>query len=280
MRRIMESMTAFRREPTLQECLTQAEEHLQKLKEEQDRDPGGGDRRATAAAERAARERLERIAQAQEELASLNERRKKNRIKPTTKEARASTTDPESQRMKMADGGYRPAFNVQFATDGGSRLIVGVEVVQAGGDQGQMAPMHEKVCHDYETTPEAYLVDGGFSVNDDIVSVERRGTTVYGVIKNAQKQLDQGKDPYAAKRRDAPEMAAFRERMGTVQGQQKYSQRAGIAEFPNAECRNRGLTQFVVRGLVKAKAQTMWHVLAHNFNRLGHLGYLEAAMAS
>lgn len=271
---------SFRREQTLDECLAQAEKHLQEIKEQHDNDPSGDDRRAKAAAERAAREKVERITQAKEELAALNERRKKNRVKPTTKEARASTTDPEAQRMKMADGGFRPAFNVQFATDGETRMVVGVDVVQAGGDQGQMAPMHEKVCDDYDRTPEDYLVDGGFSVNDDIVTVEKRDTTVYGVIKNAQKQLDEGKDPYAAKRRDSPEMAAFRARMGTPEGQQKYSQRAGIAEFPNAECRNRGLTQFRVRGLVKAKAQTMWHVLAHNFNRLCHLGYLEAVMAN
>lgn len=271
---------SFRREQTLDECLAQAEKHLQELKQQQDNDPSGDDRRAKAAAERAAREKVERIARAKEELAALNERRKKNRIKPTTKESRASTTDPQAQRMKMADGGFRPAFNVQFATDGDSRLVVAVDVVQAGGDQGQMAPMHEQVCDDYDTTPEDYLVDGGFSVNDDIVTVEQRKTKVYGVIKNSQKQLDEGKDPYAAKRRDPPEMAAFRARMGTPEGQQKYSQRAGIAEFPNAECRNRGLTQFRIRGLVKAKAQTMWHVLAHNFNRLCNLGYLEAVMAS
>jgi len=137
---------SFRREQTLDECLAQAENHLQKLKEQEDDDPSGDDRRAKAAAKRAAREKVERIARAKEELAALNERRKKNRVKPTTKEPRASTTDPQAQRMKMPDGGFRPAFNVQFATDGESRMVVGVDVVQAGGDQGQMAPMHEKVC--------------------------------------------------------------------------------------------------------------------------------------
>ena len=179
----------------------------------------------------------------------------------------------------MPDGGFRPAFNVQFVSAGDSRLVIGVDVVQAGGDQGQMAPMHQSVCDDYDTTPGDYLIDGGFTVKDDIVAVEQKGTQVYGVLANVQKQLDQGKDPYEAKRGDPPEMAAFRARMGTEEAQQKYAQRAGIAEFPNAECRNRGLTQFRVRGLIKAKAQTMWHVLAHNFNRLCHLEYLEAVMA-
>jgi len=272
--------SSFRRGATLDACLAQAEKHLQELKAQDDEDSDGGNRRAKAAKERAARERLERIAQAKEELASLNERRQKNRIKKTTKEARASTTDPQAQRMKMPDGGFRPAFNVQFVTDGDSRLIIGADVVQAGGDQGQMAPMYQRVCDQYATTPKDYLIDGGFTVKDDVVDVEKNGTHVYGALANVQKQLDQGKDPYQAKRGDEPEMAAFRERMGTEEAQKKYAQRAGIAEFPNAECRNRGLTQFRVRGLIKAKAQTMWHVLAHNFNRLCHLEYLEAVMAN
>jgi len=241
---------------------------------------GGGDRRLKAAALRAARERSERIAEAQKELADINEQRRKNGVKPKTKEARASTTDPQARRMKMGDGGFRPAYNVQFATDGASRMIVSSDVVQAGGDQGQMSPMHTQVREDYGVTPKDYLVDGGFSVKEQIVSVTRAGSTVYGVITNAEKQLAEGKNPYAAKPRDAPEMAAFRERMGTQAAKEKYSQRAGIAEFPNAECRNRGLTQFRVRGLIKARAQMLWHVLAHNFNRMRHLGYLETVMAT
>jgi transposase len=272
--------SSFRRKKTLDECLEEAKAHLEKLEAEQEDDPGGDDRRQKAAALRAARERSERIAEAQKELADINDQRKKNGVKPKTKEARASTTDPQARRMKMGDGGFRPAYNVQFATDGESRMIVGSEVVQAGGDQGQMSPMHAQVCEDYSVTPEDYLVDGGFSVKEQIVSVSRAGSTVYGVITNAEKQLAEGKDPYAPKPRDEPEMAAFRERMGTEQAKKKYSQRAGIAEFPNAECRNRGLIQFRVRGLVKAKAQTLWHVLAHNFNRMCHLGYLEIVMAS
>ena len=113
---------------------------------------------------------------------------------------------------------------------------------------------------------------------NDIVQLEQAGTTVYGVIMNADKQIAAGKNPYAAKPKDKPEMAAFRKRMGTAEAQQTYSQRAGIAEFPNAECRNRGLGQFRVRGRSKAKAQTLWHVLAHNFNRLRNLGYLTTLM--
>ena len=54
-----------------------------------------------------------------------------------------------------------------------------------------------------------------------------------------------------------------------------------------SDCRNRGLTQFRVRGLGKAKAQTLWHVLAYNFMRMRNLvcplramSYLEVVMAN
>ena len=56
-------------------------------------------------------------------------------------EPRASSTDPEARVMKMADGGFRPAYNVQFATTTDSQVIVGVEVCNSGSDFGKLAPM-------------------------------------------------------------------------------------------------------------------------------------------
>jgi transposase len=271
---------SFRREQTLAECLVQAEQHLADLKAEHEADPSGDNRRAEASSERWAREKIERVKEAQAELEKIKEQRKKNRVKKGAKEPRASTTDPDARVMKMGDGGFRPALNVQFATDGQTRLVVGVDVVSIGSDNGQMAPMYQKLKKDYDTKPTDYLIDGGFTAVNDIVQVEQAGTNVYGVIRNAEKQLAAGKNPYEAQPKDKPEMAAYRERMGTAEAKQKYSQRAGIAEFPNAECRNRGLGQFRVRGRLKAKAQTLWHVLAHNFNRLRNLKYLTVVMTS
>ena len=45
--------------------------------------------------------------------------------------------------MKMADGGFRPAYNVQFASDTTSGAIAGVAVDNSGSDMGKMAPMSE-----------------------------------------------------------------------------------------------------------------------------------------
>ena len=107
-------------------------------------------------------------------------------------------------------------------------------------------------------------VDGGFSTKEDIQSVGQRGVTVFAPVKERKKQEQQGKDPYAAKPGGTPEVAAWRERMGTEEAKEKYRQRCKT-EWPNAVCRNRGLQQFLVRGLEKVKSVVLWHVLIHNW---------------
>ena len=61
------------------------------------------------------------------------------------KNVRASPTDPEARKMKMANGGFSPAYNVQLATDTKTQLIVGLSVSNAGSDIGKMTPMYEQV---------------------------------------------------------------------------------------------------------------------------------------
>ncbi len=59
------------------------------------------------------------------------------------REPSTSTTDPEAKVMKMADGGFRPADNAQFAADNRSGAVAGVSVDYTGSDKGRMAPMNE-----------------------------------------------------------------------------------------------------------------------------------------
>src|SRR5947209_13975829 len=102
---------SFRRQQTLEEHLQEARDQVSRLREEMDDDPSAGSRRQAAAGERAAREREERVRQALQRLPELEARKK-----PGEKDkARASTTDPEATARKRADGGYRPAYKVEFA---------------------------------------------------------------------------------------------------------------------------------------------------------------------
>jgi hypothetical protein len=176
--------------------------------------------------------------------------------------------------MKMANGGYDPAYNVQFATDADARLILAVDVTNEGTDGGQLPPMIETLSAHYGQTPETALVDSAYVTKDSVTSAETDGTKVVSSIPRSELLERNGKDPHAPQKGDTKEYADFRARMAEPEYKKLYKTRPSIAEFPNADCRNRNLRQFRVRGLVKVKAVALWHALAFNFTRMIHLGVL------
>jgi hypothetical protein len=265
--------SSFRRRKTLEKCREEAKARVKQLRDESDDHghPNSSESRRTAARKRAAEERDERVNKALEELAQL-ETQREQREKGSGAEARISTTDPEARRMKTADGGTRPCYNFQFATDGKSRIIVNADVTNSGSDRGEMAPMHEKVMQRYDKVPENYLVDCGFASKNDITCLEQRGSKVYAPIYREEQMRKRGTDPHARQATDSDEMFAFRQRMETAEAKELYKQRPSIAEFPNAVCRNCGLQQLKVRGLAKAKTMALWYAITFNFLRMKTIG--------
>ena len=253
---------SFRREKTVEDGLAEAEEQVQTLRKELEDDPAAANKRQQAARERAARERQQRVQQA---LDQLEEVRSKKKAKDRDK-ARVSTTDPDARVMKMADGGFRPALNVQFATDTESQIIVGVEVTNSGSDQGEMSPMVEQIESRHGKPPDEMLVDGGFAKHDDIekVSAPHGKTTVYApVMKSSNPDID----VHAPRLNDSPVIAQWRQRMATDEAKEIYKERAATAECVNAIARNRGFWQFPVRGSPKARTIALWYALLHNVMR-------------
>ena len=259
--------SSFHRQPTLEECLAEAEAQVKALQELSDSDPEELSRRQKAARERAARERLERVQeslrQAQQLQQEREQRSEKSGKKP--KEPRASTTDPDARNMKFPNGGYDPGVNVQFATDIDSGIIVGVDVTQCGSDSEQLPPMLDQLQERYDKLPEAVAVDGGFASLDAIEdAATNHNCVVYAPLKDEKKQLAQGKDPYAPKKGDSQAIIEFRARMGTDAAKAFYKLRSQIAEWVNARCRNHGLRQMPVRGKPKWKIIAILHAITHN----------------
>ena len=254
--------SSFRRRVTLEECRSQAQEQVESLRQELEADPGASNRRQQAARQRGARERSERIGKALDQVAQIESKKKGQE----QEKVRASTTDPEARVMKMADGGFRPAHNVQFATDTASQVITGVDVVNTGSDQGQMPPMVEQHEQRYGKVPDETLTDGGFAQLEDIekVSSPGVGTTVYAPVQKPRKP---GRDPHQPLPGDSATIAEWRQRMGTPEAKEIYKERAATAECVNAISRNRGLRQFLVRGLKKVRAVALWFAIAHNLMR-------------
>jgi transposase len=267
--------SSFRRQPTLEKLQAAAQEHVERLRRESESEAERltGEARRQAAAERAARERQERLEEALRQHQQLSQQREQ-RKQGDGQTTRVSTTDPDARKMKMANGGYDPAYNVQFASDGDARLIVAVDVTNGGTDAGELPPMLAKVREQYGKQPKQVLVDSAYATQDSVTVAELAGTKVVSTIPRAEQLVEHGKDPHARQRRDTPQYVQFRARMAEPEYQQLYKSRPSIAEFPHADCRNRNLRQFRVRGLIKVKTVALWHALAFNLLRLIHLELL------
>jgi transposase len=250
---------SFHRKRTLEEHLQEATDQVQRLKEELADDPSAPSRRHAAARERAARERAQRLQQALARLPELEAKKKADQ----KEKARASGTDPEATVMKMADGGFRPAYNVQLSADCGSQVIVAVAVTTSGSDMGQLLPLTEQIHTRHAVYPHEMLVDGGFAKHQDIEKLERQcgGCQVYAPVPEPK---DAQQDRYAPHPGDSAEIIRWRQRMGSEEGKAIYKQRASTVECVNAQTRNRGLVRLLVRGLRKVKAIALWFAIAHN----------------
>jgi transposase len=251
---------SFRRKQTLEEHLAEAKDQVARLKQEMDDDPAAPSRRQAAARQRAARERQQRLEEALRRLPELEAKKK-----PDEKDkARASTTDPDATVMKMADGGYRPAMNVQYAAATGSGVIVAVSVLTVGSDMGQITPALDQIEGRFGERPKEALADGGFAKHQDIRQAQRAGTTVYVPVPEPK---DETRDRHQPLQTDSEEVAEWRKRMKTDEAKGIYKQRAATVELANAQARNHGLVRLLVRGRAKALAVALWHAIAHNVRR-------------
>ena len=259
---------SFRRKGSLQENLEQARARVRELKAELDADPAHDSRRKIAAQQRARRQMQERIEAALQRLPQLEAIKRRNGGKS---EARASTTDAEATVMKMADGGFRPAYNTQFAADCDTQVIVGVEVSTSGSDMAQLAPMVQQVEQRLGAVPAQWLVDGGFPAHEQIDAVADK-TEVYAPVPEARAKKDEqgndiAADKHQPKRDDSTAVAKWRQRMASDQAKELYKLRAATAECVNAQARNRGLQRMPVRGQAKVRCVALLYALAHNLMR-------------
>lgn len=270
--------SSFHRETSLEESLKIAAKRLKAAKKGL-LDPKKNARKA-AAQERAAREREERVKQAIAELPNVRARSEARRGKKKKKpeEARASTTDKDARVMRMGDGGYRPAFNVQLAADTETRLIVGVSVSNVGSDYSQFGPMLEDIERRTGEIPKEVLLDGGYVNHEAYDAASEGGSTVYSPPKGSVQDARDGTSiSYERKPSDSDETAKWRKRMKTEKAKAIYKERAATIETVNADLKaHRGLDRVHVRGVDKVTSVFLLGVLGYNAMRLISLGALGA----
>jgi transposase len=274
--RVGAGASSFRREERLAKLLADAQQHVKELREELD-SPGVRARltaQQRVARQRAAEERQKRVEEALAQLPELKRRQEEaaqragqgeSGKKIREKQPRASTTDAEARVMKMSNGGYNPAVNVQLATDTESRAIVGVEVSNQGSDSaGLSSPLRQQVEERTRGKVKEHLLDGGYLKTKDIEEAHDQGVALYVPPKPARhpQKLGHELEPKAG---DSEAVRDWKQRMSSREGQEIYRQRAATSETVNAELRSwRGLSRITVRGLAKARCIALWCALAYN----------------
>lgn len=256
--------SSFRSRSGLRKLQKVASQQVETLAREIEADPGAGSKREEAARKRAAESRSRRIERAIEEMKEAEQRKRWNNGNKKKTEPRTSTTDPSARVMKMADGGFRPAYNLHLVTDVGSAVTVAVQVNNEGTDRRTMVPLAEQIESRYGRRPQEWLADGGCTTLDNIEKMHERGCKVYAPLRRPQSP---GREPTQELRTDSEAIRQWRKRMGTDQAKTIYKRRGAVAEWVNARFRAQGLVQFLVREVNKALAVTLLHALVNNMRR-------------
>jgi transposase len=271
--------SSFRRRARLEQRVVEVKAILSELAKEVESDPAENEQRLRRRRTQRAAERLSRLEAAVAKVAEIEAQQPKSKPKESTpqaalpddgeppatkdakrpKEPRVSTTDPEARVVKMADGGFRPAYNMQIASVAGEQIVVAVEVSTSSSDRGLARTMLQKVDAIYGTLPKQHLIDGGFTKNDDIEWAHSVAVAMHcPPIVNKHNT-----DPFAPRPDDGPGVSAWRQRMNSEGGKATYRKRS-IHECINARFRQWGLVQLTVRGRVKAAIVLTWYALANN----------------
>ena len=274
--RVSAGAGSFRREERLRQLLAESQKHVEELRRqvEEPEKLAAEAVKKKAAQRRVAEEKQKRLEQALAQLPELQQRQQERASragqgkygqKIRDRELRVSTSDPQARVMKMPNGGYHPAYNVQLASDPQSRAIVGVEVTNEGCDSaGLSEPMRQQVQRRSGRKVEQHLMDGGYLRNEDLERAHAQSVELFVPPKGARTAKNRGRE-LQPKARDSAAIRAWKQRMASDEGKQIYKQRGATSETINADLRPyRGLAHILVRGLAKAKCVVLWCALAYN----------------
>lgn len=240
-----------------------AQQQVERLEGEIDDEAAPATQREQSARVRADREREEKIQKALDEMEEAEKRKKSKNGKKKT-EARTSTTDPAARVMKMADGGFRPAYNINLASDTDATVILAAHVSNEGTDLHAMLPLAERIEQDHDRKPSEWLADGGCTSIQNINGMAKRDCKVFAPLRQRTNPNYKPSDPRVG---DSEAVREWRARMETDEAKKLYRRRGATAEWVNAQLREQGLVRLMVRGTQKALAVVLMHALTHNMRR-------------
>jgi len=176
-------------------------------------------------------------------------------------------TDPESRIMKNSDKAFVQAWNCQAGADAKHQIIVAQDVTQQANDKEQALPMTAQVKVNTGQSPEEASYDAGYFSDTQVHGLEQAGVDVYC----SPDRLKHGEDPPKVRGRMPKEITTedrMRRKVRTEKGRDTYSLRKETIEPVFGQIKNKGLRQFLLRGLEKAKGEWSLWCTGHNLTKL------------
>ncbi len=262
--------SSFRTKETLKKIKAEVQEHIRELREEVAKDSDVYKTKKLCMAQ----EKNQQIEKALKNLEQFKKEKvengKKNHKIPKEEDLekmRASMTEPEVRKMKMGDGGYRLAYNIQFATEMDSRVIFGADVVNTldpGTSPKMMCRVHSRLKKLNLAPAKNWVADAAYSGKKDIEEV---ANLFPDCCYYAPPKPCKGIDPKKELKNDSEAVKKWRRMIDTEEVNEVYKNRCSTTEFSNMQVKNRGLREFLVRGLGKVKGIVNLHALTQNISR-------------
>jgi len=176
-------------------------------------------------------------------------------------------TDPESRIMKNSDKAFVQAYNCQAGADAEHQIIVARDVTPQTNDKEQALPMTAQIKTNTGQSPKQASYDAGYFSDTQVTGVEQTGVDVYC----SPDRLKHGENlPQVRGRmpKDITTIDRMRRKVRTEEGRDTYSLRKETIEPVFGQIKNKGLRQFLLRGLAKVKGEWSLWCTGHNLTKL------------
>jgi transposase len=173
---------SMHREKTLSQRLAEAQTVVAELEQQAGEQKEGEEERGLSQRRRWAEERVVRMKEALAEL----ERRQGEAAESQQAEVRVSESEPEVRKMKQADGGWRPSYNLQVSTEPKLKAIVSVAVTTDANDTQQLQPAVERFFENAARWPERAITDNGYATRENVEALSGQQIALVAPWKDDQ----------------------------------------------------------------------------------------------
>ena len=180
--------------------------------------------------------------------------------------AQRNFTDPESRIMPTKNG-FEQCFNAQAGVDAEAQVIVACDVVATSADCPQLLAMVDQIKANLGRKPKVCSADAGYCSEKNLEGMANRRIRAY--IATGRQKHGTKAATHAKNGKPGSLIASMRERLKRGGWRSPYRLRKQVVEPVFGQIKQAmGFRQFLLRGLVKVKAEWQLVCTAHNLLKL------------